>query len=573
MRETILGNKALDRFDALIIGSGPAGASVASILCANGRKVLVLEAGPNYFDGLDDPRSDRPLVRMSGDDLKMGARGLLTPSVHIFPRTYREQDSDGDRVGVGSYEVLPQTVGGASTHSDLKFPRFTPVDFELGSRLGAVSGANFADWPISYAELEPFYTYVEYSAGVQGLDGADPNQPPRSKPYPMPPGVPEYGALLIADGAHKLGYTAFPAPTCVNSRPYNGRPACRDCGMCGGFGCPINAKGSSAVTSLRKALLSGNCQLWAETRVLRLVRQGGKSEIAGVEAVLSDGSRRTFTADRYVLACNAIEDARLVLLSEPGGLGNSNGLVGRNLLLHAKQIVFGIFNQRVHCHRSRSSTYFMTDFRGVPNDPSRPLGGIVEIGGNGTPMLEASLYWSALRVPVGARLKAMLRQGPGRDRGVSMSLYHEDAPQLTNRIDLDPAVRDLNGLPVARLTYKAHAFEMNAAAFYTPKMLDIMMASGAKYAAIIPKGDGKNPPGTAHLHGTLRFGKNPATSVCRSDGRFHEVGNLYACGGSLFPTSSGYSPTLTIASLATRVACEMISPGSPERALPDLTHP
>jgi len=571
MNETILGNKSLDRFDALVIGSGPAGSTVASILCAHGKKVLILEAGPNYFDGLDDPRPDRPLPRFSNDEIKMG-RSFIYPGPHIFPRTFRRDDSDGDRLGIGSYEVMPQTVGGGSTHSDLKFPRFTPVDFELGSRLGAVPGASFADWPISYDALEPFYTYVEWSAGVQGLQGADPYEPRRSKPYPMPPGVPEYSALLIAEGARKLGYTAFPAPTCINSRPYNGRPACRDCGMCGGFGCPINAKGSSAVGALRKALLSGNCQLWPNTRVLRLLPKSGASEIDGVDAILADGSPHKFTADRYVLACNAIEDARLVLLSAPDGLGNSTRLVGRNLTMHAHAVVFGIFDERVHCHRSRSATHFMTDFRGVPNDPNRPLGGIVEVGGSGLPIVEASLYVNAVRVPVGARLKAMMRQGVGRDRGLPMSFFHEDAPQYGNRVDLDPAVRDLNGQPVARLTYRPHAFEKSAAAFYTPKMLDIMMAAGAKYAAILPSSDAEPPP-TLHLHGTLRFGTDAKQSVCQADGRFHEVGNLYACGGALFPTSSGYSPTLTIAALAARVACEMISPGSPERALPDPTQP
>ncbi|HRI51750.1 MAG TPA: GMC family oxidoreductase [Pseudomonadota bacterium] len=564
MSDTIIGNKALDRFDALIIGSGPAGSAVASILCQHGRKVLILEAGPNYFEGLDDPRADRPLNHFSGDEIKSG-RGLVDPMLPICPRSYRRSEADGERLGVGTYEVLPQTVGGGSTFSDLKFPRFTEADFQLGTRLPAIPDANFADWPISYAELEPFYTYVEYTAGVQGLDGSDPNQPPRSRPYPMPPGVPQYGGLLIAEGARKLGYTLFPAPTCINSRPYRGRPACRDCGMCGGFGCPINAKGSSAVGALRTALLSGSCQLHSQTRVLRLVQKSGQSELAGVEAVLPDGSRRLFTADRYILACNAIEDARMVLVSAPGGLGNSSDLVGRNLTLHAKLVAFGIFNERVHCHRSRSSTFFMTDFRGVAGDPLRPLGGIVETSGNGTPIGEAIQYWSQLRVPVGPRLKAMMRQGVGRDRGLAMSLVHEDAPQLKNRVDLDPQLRDIYGTPGARLTYAPHPFEQAAAAVYGPKLLDIMMAAGAKYAALLPGGE---LPATLHLHGTLRFGKDPKTSVCRPDGRFHDIGNLYACGGALFPTASGHSPTLTIASLATRIAAEMISPGSPERALP-----
>lgn len=563
----VVGNKSLDRFDVAVIGSGPAGSAMASILCANGQKVLMLEAGPNYYEGLDNPAPNQPTNHFSNDEIKMAARGMISPHPLLFPQTYRTSETDGDRLGVGTVNVIPQTVGGGSVHADMKFPRFMPVDFELGSRLGPISGANFADWPVTYDQLEPFYTHTEYAAGVQGQDGADPHQPPRSRPYPMPPGPPQYGALLVAAGAKKLGYTAFPAATGVNSRPYGGRPACRSCGMCGGWGCPINAKATSAVTTLRAALLSGLCQLWPETRAIRLVTSGSGSQVTGVEAVLPDGSRRVFTADRYVLACNAVEDARLVLLSAPSGLGNSSGLVGRNLTLHTYLVAFGIFAERMHCYHGSGSSYAMSDFRGVPGDASRPLGGIVEIGGIGTPIQEGTTYFGALHTPAGARLKSMMRQGPGRDRSVTMSMFGEDAPQLTNYVDLDPQIRDINGLPAARFTYRAHPFEQQAQAVYGPKLVDILMAAGAKYAAILPQG---LIPGTAHMHGTLRFGNDPKTSVCRADGRFHDVGNLYACGGALFPTGSGFNPTLTIATLAKYVAGEMLFPGSPRRALPPL---
>lgn len=563
----IVGNKSLDQFDVLVIGSGPAGSAMASILCANGKKVLVLEAGPNYYDGLDDPAPNQPTNHFSSDEIKMGVRSMIGPHPLLFPQTFRTSTADGDRLAITQVNVIPQTVGGGSVHADMKFPRFMPVDFELGSRLGAIPGANFADWPITYDELEPFYTHTEYAVGVQGQDGADPNQPPRSKPYPMRPGPPQYGALLVAAAAKKLGYTAFPAATGINSRPYGGRPACPSCGMCGGWGCPINAKATSAVTTLRSALLSGLCQLWPETRAVALIPNGDNSMVTGVAAILPDGSRHTFTADRYVLACNGIEDARMVLLSAPGGLGNSSGLVGRNLTLHSHLVAFSIFEQRIHCYHGSGSSYAMTDFRGVPGDPNRPLGGIVEIGSSGTPIQECTTYFGALHIPVGGRLKQMMRQGAGRDRSLTMSMFGEDAPQLGNCIDLDPAVRDINGLPVPRLTYSPHAFEQQAQATYGPKMLDILMAAGAKYAALLPV---TPVPVTAHMTGTLRFGPDPKTSVCQADGRFHDVGNLYACGGSLFPTSSGFNPTLTIAALAKFIAGSMLYPRSPAQALPAL---
>src|SRR5262249_44835077 len=151
----------------------------------------------------------------------------------------------------------------------------------------------------------------------------------------------------------------------------------------------------------------------------------------------------------------------------------------------------------------------------------------------------------------GALFKKLLRQARPRDRLMSLSMYGEDAPQPTNTVDLDPAVRDLDGLPVARLTYTPHAYEMAAEQYYVPKMIELIGASGARFAAQAPPSD---PPGSGHLMGTLRFGASPTASVCRPDGRFHDLGNLYGTGASLFPTSSGFNPTLTITMLASYVA-------------------
>src|SRR6185503_18883071 len=129
--------------------------------------------------------------------------------------------------------------------------------------------ANFADWPFSYADLEPFYTEVEQLYGVQG-DGGNPFAPPRSKPYPMPPGVPMYFALKLAAGAQATDLFGRPSYGCEACVPYDGRPPCVDCGLCSGFGCAINAKGVPAVVSVRKALLSKRCQLRYNAHVVRL---------------------------------------------------------------------------------------------------------------------------------------------------------------------------------------------------------------------------------------------------------------------------------------------------------------
>lgn len=143
----------------------------------------------------------------------------------------------------------------------------------------------------------------------------------------------------------------------------------------------------------------------------------------------------------------------------------------------------------------------------------------------------------------------------------------EDAPQLTNRVDLDPAVKDFDGIPVPRITYKNHAFELSARDFYQPKLLDLLAAAGARFVAPAPSDD---LPTTAHIMGTLRSGLDPKTSVTDANGRFHDIGNLYTSDGSLFPTSSGYNPTMTIVAMALRVGAAMVNATSPLSALSPL---
>jgi choline dehydrogenase-like flavoprotein len=562
MRTTVYGNGSLAHFGVLVIGSGAGGGPVAYVNAKNGKKVLVLEAGPCHLDFIDDP-ARQPVSRFSNDELKSEHRNFISFDTRAEPRTWRSTENDGDRTYVGGVQTLAKTVGGACLHADLKMPRFAVADFKLGTDLKDKTGTSFADWPVQYDELEPFYGWGERLLGVQGLKGANPFDAPRSTDFPMAPGAGMYGSSVVKKGLDALGYTMFPYAMAINSVPYDGRPACNDCGFCSGYGCAINAKGSTAVTMLRKALLSGNCQLRAETRVVKLNASNG--QITSVDAIGPDGKRVTFTADRYVLAASPIEDVRLLYLSDPAGLGNSSGQVGRNLTFHYQTVALGIFDERVHGHRGRTVAHGFADFRGVPNDPMRPLGGIVELSGGGQPISEGQYYARVLKQLKlgkwdGALFKNLMRQSPARDRVMLLVMQAEDAPQSTNRVDLDPAVVDMDGLPVARCTYQNHAFETSAGKFYEPKLLDVLTKAGAKYCAIAPRDD---IPGSQHVMGTLRSGDDPKTSVTNKNGRFWDIGNLYASDGAIFPTSSGYNPTMTIVAMALRVGAAMINETSP----------
>lgn len=565
--ENVLGNTRLHEFDVVVIGSGAGGSAATRVLATNGLKVCVLEAGNNYFPGLDDPAGLRdPLF--SSDELKLSARGLIRQQSSIEPRSFRPTELDGARTYVGDVNALPKTVGGGWVHADMKTPRFQAFDFHMGSLLGdQYADTNFADWPLDYHELEPFYAAMERLIGVCGEDGADPFATPRSGPYPLPAGPTMYGANVLSEGARRLGLTPFPFPGAQLSRPYRGRPACNDCGFCSGYGCPIHAKGSPPVTLLRDALLTGNVQLRFNCIATKLVTGDNGKTVSAVNYIDPEGNPVSVSGDIVMLAASPIESARLCLLSDPAGpgLGNSSGAVGRNLMFHHQTISLGVYPQRFHGERGKSVSTGMTDWRGVPNDPGRPLGGIVEFGVNSERISDVLTYASlGIR---GAQLKDLLRGTPFGGRAAVLIMQGEDAPQLKNRVDLDPDLKDINGIPVPRITYQPHAFELSARKFYGPRMVELHGAAGAQFAFVAPIYEGNATPDSSHILGTLRMGTSPASSVVDAFCKFHDIENLYSVDGAPFPTSSGYNPTLTIQSLASRTAGAIINPSSPESVI------
>ena len=594
-RRDVLGNRGLARFDFCIIGSGAGGGTAAHVLTAAGKNVLVLEAGPNPFPGLDDP-SGLPLPLHSNDELKYSIRNFVGQDGFLEPRTFRGDAARAAAVNE-DVNVLPKAVGGAFQHADAKTPRLNAVDFRLKSTMDAliaatpglevpgfnVEPANFADWPFTYAELERFYVEAEQLYGVQGRQGDNIFESARSQPYPMPPGVPMYFALLLAEGARQPLPDYGPLhphtyPAAINSRFYDGRPPCVDCGLCSGFGCPNNSKGSPAVTTLRRALLTSRCQLRFNAQACRLVNDGG--HVSAAEYIDGAGIRQRVTADAFVLAASPIESARLCLLSPtPGGavLGNSSGQLGQNLMFHSQANVNGFLPRRVHGQRGRAVTHGLSDFRGVEpggedirlftvsGKPRVFLGGICEFGASqGEPISEDGAVYAiqlpafrGFRARMGLPLKNALRDGALGQHLFGLTMQAEDAPQRTNLVDLDPTYRDVYGLPVPRITYKPHSYEMAARMFYVPLMKQVVRNAGAPADKIFVTPTDQQQgaaPSSRHIMGTLRMGTDPATSVTNAGGRFHDVDNLYACDGSLFPTSSGYNPTLTIIAVALKIA-------------------
>jgi choline dehydrogenase-like flavoprotein len=551
--------------DAVVVGSGPGGATVADVLTAAGRTVVILEKGRNHLIDLEPPYA--PKGEFSNDEIKFSVRHFLGPDPLVEPRTFRRREADGDRLFTGDVNNLPSTVGGGGTHADGKLPRFREEDFHLLSERGPVEGAEVADWPLEYEDLEPYYAAGERLVGVAGDAEANPFAAWRSGPYPMPPGPDMFGAVLSAGAAERLGLHPYRAPTGANSVPYDGRPACTNCGFCA-FGCPIHAKGDP-IASLRRALRTGRCELRPEAYVTEVLVDASGRRASGVRYLDAEGQPREVSADHVVLAAGAFETPRLLLRNE---LANSSGLVGRNLTYHFQTFTVGGFPFSLRGNRGRAVTHLMDDFL-VPGpddlvaarDAGLPWfrGGTVEHGSAALPIQEALTY------PPGPQHNRSMRASALRDKLWVFTMQGEDLPQAGNRIDLDPSVRDAWGFPAGRVTYSPHRHELAASAHWAPVLERVMLEAGAdwSFSSTSPPAEEldraiEHPlgiaPASKHVMGTCRMGPDPATSVVGPEGRFHDVENLLCTDSSVFVTSAGYNPTLTIVALAHRAASLLV---------------
>lgn len=550
--------------DAVIVGSGPAGATAADVLTAAGWSVIVLEKGRNHLLALDAPFA--PLGHVSNDELKFTRRHFLGPDPLLEPRTFRRRPDDGDHLHVGDVNNLPSTVGGGGFHADGKLPRFREIDFRLASELGPIEGANVVDWPFGYDELEPYYAEAERLIGVAGDAGGNPFAAWRSGPYPMAPGADMYVATRLGAAATAAGLHPYRAPTGANSIEYDGRPACNNCGFCSFYGCPIEAKGDPVVP-LRTALRTGRCEIRPESFVREIVVDGTGRRATGVRYLDGDLVEHEVRSRHVVLGAGAFETPRLLLRS---GIGNRSDQVGRNLMFHLQTITLGFFADRLHTHRGRAVTHLFDDpivpdaeARAAATSAGLPYfrGGIVELGGAGAPIMEG------VHLPAGPFHTAAMLDSMTRDKMAVFTMQGEDLPQVTNRIDLDPTVKDVFGTPAGRVTYTPHRHEVACAEHWAPRLSSLMTAAGATgthgvtsppLPGMVGEHSSFMAPISRHIMGSARMGADPGTSVFDPWQRLHEVDNVVCTDSSVFPTSTGYGPTLTIVALAVRATRALV---------------
>jgi choline dehydrogenase-like flavoprotein len=532
-----------DKAQVCIIGAGASGATAAKMLTEAGISVVVLERGP-WLKQAD----------FGGDELANVNRYYLWSDPVLNPRTFRLA-ADGE-LHVGSFCPVPQMVGGGTVHWTGWVPRFVENDFRMHSLHGDIPGANLVDWPITYQELEPFYDKIEWALGVSGQAGANKYEAPRSRGYPCPPMPTTRYAQKFHEGCARLGYNSFPTPTAMLSKPYNGRSSTILSAFIQQHGDPTGTKSSVLYTFIPDALATGKMDLRTECYVHEItVDRQGRAKSAVYQDANGDFIEQE--AEMFLLACGAIESARLLLLSRsngfPHGLANGNGLVGRYLTLHEYSGAVGVFDEPVYgwagggyVSASTLEFYASDEKRGF-------IGGChVAAAGAGIPL---PINFSLPDKPQwGKAMKDADRQFFNYSMGVGIVMH--DLPQETNRVELDDTVKDAWGLPVARITVKPHPNDLAQAHWTIDRNAEILEAAGAKkvWRVYVDKITGN----CSHQHGTIRMGTDPAKSVLNKWCQAHEVDNLYAIDGSPFPTATGINPTLTIMANAARVVDHLL---------------
>ena len=529
--------------DFVIIGSGASGGVLAKELSVSGFDVVVLEQGPYRTPA--DFTHDELMVFFNNEMMKHPG--------WTDPQTYRaSEDVESQMAAQMPPALYARTVGGSSVHFSGNYWRFHPLDFEERSLLGPIAGTGFADWPVTYEELEPYYTKVDWQIGVSGFPG--PFDPPRSRPFPMPPLPVKSSGVLLEQGAIKCGLHPQPAPLAVLSQPFNGRPACVHCGFCLAFGCEVSAKSSTLAAMIPLAEASGHCEIRPLSTVFRIEtnEQGRVTEVVYRDAAGEELSQK---ARAVILAANGAETPRLLLLSEssrhPSGLSNASGLVGKYLMGNAHSALHAEFEHPLNDFKSVQCSRIVHDF--YDSDPDRGF-----YGGGGLdarPLMNATPVMSALDgipedVPMwGSDYKKFLARSFTHQMAVLGSTT--SLPLLQNNISLDPEVRDAMGRPALRVTYTDHPDDLAMAAFLQDRAEEIMVAAGAQRIW-------REPVGTqnvlAHLLGTCRMGNDPESSVVDRYHRSHEIPNLFICDGSSFVSSGRGQPTMTIQALAFRAA-------------------
>jgi gluconate 2-dehydrogenase alpha chain len=554
---------SLSGTDVVIVGLGAAGGVAALPLARAGLDVIGIEAG-SWLTARD----------FAPDELRNNVRGWpqAVQKANTEIPTHRRTASAPYSPRLSVHPMM-NGVGGTSVHYWAQSWRLAPWDFKVVSetrrRYGAQRiprGSTVEDWPFGLEELEPFYDLVEHEVGVSGQAGniggtidmrGNIFEGPRKRDYPMPPLRGTEFTEIMADAARKLGWHAFPGPAAINSQAYEGRPACFYHGYCSRGGCPINAKNSTAVSTIPKAQATGRLKVVTQATVTRVDVDQRTGRVTGV-TYLKGGEEYFQPAQVVLLAGYTYENVRMLLLSKsrafPNGLSNNRGQVGRHYFSHfTSMTVSALFPFNLNAWYGLPAQGVAVDNWADDNFDHAGLdfigGGNLWLYSDRRPIAAADMNTFARTPRWGAAWKSFIRENA--DRWHSAYIQKTTLPYEDNILDLDPVAKDPLGYPVIRITADYKENELKIGAFVQDKMEQWYRAAGAVAVD-------RAPPGTmgpsTHAYGGTRMGDNRETNVVNRFGFSHEVPNLGVLGASVMGTSGAHNPTLTAQALAWRTA-------------------
>jgi choline dehydrogenase-like flavoprotein len=510
-----------EKVDVVVVGAGASGSVYAAVMAKQGKRVVVLEQGPDW------QLSDLISSDIWGRRVKPAGGPFILEGKH--PVSY------GYQAGWG--------VGGAALHYFANFPRLLPNDFKIKSEHNRAH-----DWPISYEDVAPYYDKVARDVGVSGDAKAEEIWRPAGEPYPMPPMKTFRNGQAWLRGFEAAGIRMVPAAVGMNSTEYNGRPACIYDGWCH-VGCPIGALANPLVTYLADARKSG-AEVRPWSTVTRVLTNPEGTRVTGVEYYDRKKERQVQSASVVVLAAWAAQNPRILLNSatdkHPTGMANSSGLVGKYLMTHFASGTLAIFDEDVENHMGTTGAQYMSYDRYGKTSHKEGFGSSFIVAGFALKTNDLGGIANARLDLFGADLNDFMKRAK---RGLTrIGTFGEELPNIENRIE-PVNDKDEFGMPLAKII---HSYDKDAEAVWNANFeegLEVGKATGAKD---VWSSRGNMP--TIHLMGGTIMGTEAGNSVVNSFGQSHEIPNLYVAGPGIFATSGASNPTYTIFALSLRGA-------------------
>ncbi|PLY04112.1 MAG: oxidoreductase [Arcobacter sp.] len=538
------------KYDICIIGSGAGAGPIAYELTKIGKKVLILEKGPIYSE-----------KDFSKDEIAFVRRNIITPNLkdeyHVI-----EEFIDGSWQKFPTYETgwsfwNGNILGGSSNFMSGYFHRLKPNDFRLKTSYGEIKGANVVDWPVSYDDMEPYYTKVESEVGVSGKVTEYKHLEPRSKKEYAYSALEEHPIVKLFDkSCEELNFSSYKVPRAIISKPKDNRNACYYSNYCGSYPCTSGAKGSSRASLLVAALKTGNLSIKADSFVYKL--DSDKAKVTKAYYFTKEGQRKEVEAKLFVLAAQAVESSRLLLNSKneyfPNGLSNSSNELGKNMIFTGGGIGSGefdesdlpkdeLFTQGLFVNRELKDWYYTKDFKG---------GTVDFLLEHANPIRRANIlkYDDNGNLLFGKALQDKLYKNFTTKRVLNFEVFTDWMPNDNCFVSVDEKYKDKYGIPVANIRIGANKQDVKVGNFLAKKAIKVLKQMGAKNIDV-----NISPLPSANLQaGGCRFGDDPKTSVLNKYCQSHDLKNLFVTDGSFMPTGGSVPHTWTIYANSFRVA-------------------